>query len=107
MKKNQDREELLKMRRNIGFYERYKNEQKQKKIEEQFRKKYNISDDKTVVFEKKSKIDKVIFALRNFIAIILKVFVYFLIFGLSTIGATVLLNEALRMTLFEAIQTII
>ena len=95
------------MRRNIGFYERYKNEQKQKKIEEQFRKKYNISDDKTVVFEKKSKIDKVIFALRNFIAIILKVFVYFLIFGLSTIGATVLLNEALRMTLFEAIQTII
>ncbi len=94
-------------RNNIGFYERYKKEQKQKKVEEHFRKKYNISDDKTVVIEKKSKIDKVLFYLRSFIAIILKIFTYFLIFGLSTIGATVLLNESLRVTFFEVLQTII
>lgn len=92
---------------NIGFYERYKKEQKQKKVEEQFRRKFNISDDKTIVFEKTSKIDKILFYFRSFIGVILKICIYFSILGLSTIGATVLLNEALRDTFFEVLQTII
>lgn len=94
-------------RNNIGFYERYKKEQKQKKEKEEFRKKFNISDDRKIVFEKKSKIEKILFYFRSFIAITLKIFIYFLTFGLSTIGATVLLNEALRETFFEVLQTII
>lgn len=94
-------------RNNIGFYERYKKEQKQKKEEEEFRKKFNISDDKTIVFEKKSKIEKILFYFRSFIEVILKIDIYFSIFVLSTIGTTVLLNEALRETFFEVLQTII
>lgn len=94
-------------RNNIGFYERYKKEQKQKKEEEEFRKKFNISDDKTIVFEKKSKIEKILFYFRSFIEVILKIGIYFSIFVLSTIGTTVLLNEVLRETFFEVLQTII
>lgn len=94
-------------RNNIGFYERYKKEQKQKKKEEEFRKKFNISDDKTVVFEKKSKIEKILFYFRSFIEVILKIGIYFSIFVLSTIGTTVLLNEVLREIFFEVLQTII
>ena len=48
------------MKRNIGFYERYKKDQKDKEMEESFRKKYNISDDKTVVIEKKSYLDRLL-----------------------------------------------
>lgn len=94
-------------RNNIGFYERYKKEQKQKKEEEEFRKKFNISDDKTIVFEKKSKIEKILFYFRSFIEVILKIGIYFSIFVLSTTGTTVLLNEVLRETFFEVLQTII
>jgi len=93
--------------KNIGFYERYKKELKQKQAEDEFRKKYNISDDKTVIFEKKSKVEKIAYYVKNVIVTIFKIFVYFLICILSTIGATVLLNEALRVMFFEVLATII
>ncbi len=94
-------------RNNIGFYERYKKEQKQKKMEENFRKRLNISDDKTIVIENKTKMDKFLFYLKSLIEIILKTIIYISILVLSTIGATVLLNEALRVAFFEVMQTII
>lgn len=94
------------MKRNIGFYERYKREQKQKQMEEKFRQKYNIDSEKTVVVESKSKIDKLIIYLKEFFGITLKLSIYTLITILSTIGATVLLNQSLRDTFFEVIKII-
>ena len=92
--------------KNLGFYERYKKEQRQKQTEEKFRQKYNISDDKTVIIEKKSKIDKLLHYFTSFTGTTFKVFIYLLIFILSTIGATVLLNESLRETFVEVIKII-
>lgn len=94
------------MKRNISFYERYKREQKQKQMEEKFRQKYNIDSEKTVVVESKSKIDKLIIYLKEFFGITLKLSIYTLITILSTIGATVLLNQSLRDTFFEVIKII-
>ena len=51
--------------KNKGFYERYKNEQKAKEKEQKVRKKYNISDDKTVIIKEKNKIDKILFSLAS------------------------------------------
>ena len=95
------------MKRNIGFYERYKKDQKDKEMEESFRKKYNISDDKTVVIEKKSYLDRLLHLCKSFIGGILTIVIYFSIFILSTIGATVLLNQALRDVFFEIIKLVI
>lgn len=91
------------MKKQKGFYDRYKEEQKQKQKEENLRKKYNIDDDKYIVIEN-SKFDKFLYHLSNFIIIILKVILYSSILVLAGIGATVLLNEHLRNTFFELIK---
>ena len=75
-------------------------------MEEKFRQKYNIDSEKTVVVESKSKIDKLIIYLKEFFGITLKLSIYTLITILSTIGATVLLNQSLRDTFFEVIKII-
>lgn len=92
--------------KNKGYYERFKQEQKQKEKEENLRKKYGISDSNKVVIEEKKAIDKVIFYSSNFIRIIFKIVIYIGLFGLSTIGATIVMNEILRETFFELISAI-
>lgn len=89
-----------------GFYERYKYEQKAKEKEQKIKEKYNISDEKTIVIEQKTKIDKALSNLFKFIMIILKIMIYIGIFILSSIGATILMNEALRTTFFELLNII-
>lgn len=93
--------------KNKGFYERYKNEQKAKEKEQKVRKKYNISDDKTVIIKEKNKIDKILFYINRFLTAILKISLYVVLFTLSSIGATVLMNEFLRITLFDLLKTVI
>ncbi len=93
--------------KNKGFYERYKNEQKAKEKEQKVRKKYNISDDKTVIIKEKNKIDKILFYINRFLTAILKISLYVVLFTLSSIGATVLMNEFLRTTFFDLLKTVI
>lgn len=93
--------------KNKGFYERYKNEQKAKEKEQKVRKKYNISDDKTVIIKEKTKIDKILFYINRFLTAILKISLYVVLFTLSSIGATVLMNEFLRTTFFDLLKTVI
>lgn len=93
--------------KNKGFYERYKIEQKNKEKEQELRAKYNISNDKTIVIEKKSKADKLISNVFRILEIILKIILYIGIFGLSSVGATVLMNETLRATLFDLLKAVI
>lgn len=93
--------------KNKGFYERYKSEQKAKEKEQKVRKKYNISDDKTVIIKEKSKIDKILFYINRFSIVILKTLLYIVLFLLSSIGATVLMNEFLRTTFFDLLKTVI
>ena len=93
--------------KNKGFYERYKNEQKAKEKEQKVRKKYNISDDKTVIIKEKNKIDKILFYNNRFSTAILKISLYVVLFTLSSIGATVLMNEFLRTTFFDLLKTVI
>lgn len=93
--------------KNKGFYERYKNEQKAKEKEQKVRKKYNISDDKTVIIKEKNKIDKILFYINRFLTAILKISLYVVLFTLSSIGATVLMNEFLRITFFDLLKTVI
>ena len=93
--------------KNKGFYERYKNEQKAKEKEQKVRKKYNISDDKTVIIKEKNKIDKILFYINIFLTAILKISLYVVLFTLSSIGATVLMNEFLRTTFFDLLKTVI
>ena len=89
--------------KNKGFYERYKSEQKAKEKEQKVRKKYNISDDKTVIIKEKSKIDKILFYINRFSIVILKTLLYIVLFLLST----VLMNEFLRTTFFDLLKTVI
>lgn len=93
--------------KNKGFYERYKKEQKAKEKEQKVRKKYNISDDKTVIIKEKNKIDKILFYINRFLTAILKISLYVVLFTLSSIGATVLMNEFLRTTFFDLLKTVI
>lgn len=93
--------------KNKGFYERYKNEQKAKEKEQKVRKKYNISDDKTVIIKEKNKIDKILFYINRFLTAILKISLYVVLFTLSSIGATILMNEFLRTTFFDLLKTVI
>lgn len=93
--------------KNKGFYERYKSEQKAKEKEQKVRKKYNISDDKTVIIKEKTKIDKILFYINKFLTAILKTSLYVVLFTLSSIGATVLMNEFLRTTFFDLLKTVI
>ncbi len=92
--------------RNKGFYERYKQEQKSKEKEQKVRKKYNISDDKTIVIEQKSKVDKVLSYVFRLLEVILKIVLYIGIFSLSSVGATVLMNEALRTMFLELLNIV-
>lgn len=89
-----------------GFYERYKQEQKAKEKEQKIKEKYNISDEKTIIVKQRTKIDKTLSNLFSFIMIILKIIIYIGIFILSSIGATILMNEALRTTFFELLNTV-
>lgn len=92
------------MKKQKGFYDRYKEEQLQKQKEQNLRKKYNIADDKYIVIEN-PKFDKFLYHLSNFITIIVKIALYSSILLLAGIGATVILNEPLRNTFFELIKT--
>lgn len=94
------------MRDNKGFYERYKEEQKIREKEEQFREKYNIGDDKTVVIKNETAVDKSFFYIGNIVSIIIKTIIYISIFLLSSIGATVIMNESLRNTFFILLQNV-
>lgn len=92
--------------KNKGFYERYKIEQKNKEKEQELRSKYNIDNDKTIVIENKSKMDKFLSRIVNISEVILKAMLYIGIFCLSSIGATVLMNETLRETLFDLLKAV-
>ncbi|MBO5348429.1 MAG: hypothetical protein J6A89_01220 [Clostridia bacterium] len=93
--------------KNDGFYERYKKEQKAKVKEKQMRKKYNISDDKVVIIQEKSKLDKFVVHISNIVAFIFKSIIYMLILVLSSIGATVVINESLRAIFIELLSAIV
>lgn len=93
--------------KNKGFYERYKSEQKAKEKEQKVRNKYNISDDKTIIIKEKSKIDKIMFYINRFSIAILKTLLYIVLFLLSSIGTTVIMNEFLRTTFFDLLKTVI
>ncbi|MBO5348538.1 MAG: hypothetical protein J6A89_01770 [Clostridia bacterium] len=90
--------------KNKGFYERYKIEMKNKEKEQQLRKKYDIDYDKKVVIEQSSKLDKIIYYLSSFILKTSKVALYSIVLCLSSIGATVLINESLREIFFELLK---
>lgn len=94
------------MKGNKGFYERYQEEQKQEEKIENLKKKFHLADDKTIVLENRSSFEKCLLLIFNITKILIKTAIYIGIFILSTIGATVLMNEALRNTFFELIQTI-
>lgn len=93
--------------KNKGFYERYKSKQKAKEKEQKVRNKYNISDDKTVIIKEKSKIDKIMFYINRFSIAILKTSLYIVLFLLSSIGMTIMMNEFLRTTFFDLLKTVI
>lgn len=93
------------MKKQKGFYDRYREEQLQKQKEENLRRKYNISDDKYIVIEN-SRFDKFLYHISNFMTIIIKIITYSSILILAGIGSTVILNEPLRNTFFEVIKTI-
>lgn len=92
--------------KNKGYYERYQEEQKQEEKIENLKKKFHLADDKTVVLENRSTFEKFLLFIFNIIKILIKSVIYIGIFILSTVGATVLMNEVLRNTFFELIQTI-
>lgn len=91
---------------NKRFYERYKEEQKHRQKEEQLRKRYNIEDDKKVVIKDETAIDKGFFYFGKIISGIGRWIFYLVIFILSSIGATVLMNEPLRETFFSLLKTV-
>lgn len=93
------------MKKQKGFYDRYREEQLQKQKEENLRRKYNVSDDKYIVIEN-SRFDKFLYHISNFMTIIIKIITYSSILILAGIGSTVILNEPLRNTFFEVIKTI-
>lgn len=92
--------------KNKGYYERYQEEQKQEEKIENLKKKFHFADDKTIVLENRSSFEKALLFIFNFFKIIIKSAIYIGIFILSTIGATVLINEVLRESFFNLIQTI-
>ena len=92
--------------KNKGYYERYQEEQKQEEKIENLKKKFHLADDKTVILENRSTFEKFLLFIFNIIKILIKSVIYIGIFILSTVGATVLMNEVLRNTFFELIQTI-
>lgn len=79
------------------LYKAYLEEKKQKEKEEKIIKKYNLSkDENTIVINKNTnKIIKFISLIIDIIGRLFKCIIFFIIVGLVTIGATVILNEEL------------
>lgn len=94
------------MSKKKNYFERYKEEQKEEKKINDLKKKYHLSEEKTVILENRSIFEKVLLFIFNIIKIVIKAVIYIAIFILSTIGATVLMNESLREPFFELIKTI-
>ena len=94
------------MKYNKGFYEKYKEDKKIKQKEEKLREKYNIDDNKTVVIKNETAVDKGLFYFGKIISISAKTIFYIVIFILSSIGATILMNETLRDTFLELLKTV-
>lgn len=76
----------------------------EKKAEKELKKKYNFTDDTTVVIEKKNIFVQILLFLQNTFIKILKFSFIIVIACLSTIGLTTLINEPLRVLLFEIIK---
>lgn len=94
------------MSKKKNYFERYKEEQKEEMKINDLKKKYHLSDEKTVVLENRSIFEKVLLFIFNLIKILSKSIIYIAIFILSTIGATVLMNESLRAPFFEVIKAL-
>ena len=76
----------------------------EKRAEKEIKKKYNITDDTTVVIEKKNIFVQILLFIQNTFIKILKFSFIIIVALLSTIGLTTLINEPLRTLLFEIIK---
>jgi len=89
-----------------GIYHRWLKEKKEQEKIEKIKEKYNITGENKIVIEEKSAIEKIIRSVIVIFSNLFKLLLIISIFILSSIGATVLLNESLRNTFFQIIQTI-
>lgn len=81
---------------NIGFYDKYLQEQAKEKKIEQVKEKYNISNNQKIIIEEKSLGDKIFTKIGIIVGTLVKVIFFIAIFILASIGTTVLLNSSLR-----------
>lgn len=94
------------MKNQKGFYDKYLEVQKKNKKIENAREKYNINENEQVVIEDKNLFDRILFHIGIIIYWIFKVILFVVIFALSTVGATVLLNEPLRNAFLELVMNV-
>jgi len=91
------------MKKRITINDRIKENQEKEKIRESL----NVTDDKKIVIEKKSKFIEFLIFIRNTIFKLIKLIFWLIIAILSSIGLTVLLNEPMRGMFIEMINQVI
>lgn len=91
------------MKKRITINDRIKENQEKEKIRESL----NVTDDKKIVIEKKSKFIEFLIFIRNTIFKLIKLIFWLIIAILSSIGLTVLLNEPMRVMFIEMINQVI
>lgn len=77
---------------------------KEKQIENDLKKRYNIEDDKKIVIEKKGFFGNLLFFIQTSIIKLTKAVFFIAIAIFSSIGFTVLINEPLRGFFFEMVK---
>lgn len=77
---------------------------KEKQIENDLKKRYNIEDDKKIVIEKKGFFGNLLFFIQTSIIKLTKAVFFIAIAIFSSIGFTVLINEPLRVFFFEMVK---
>lgn len=77
---------------------------KEEELRKEFSKTHKIDENTKIVIEQKSKILNFFLILIEIIKIILRILLIVIICILSTIGGTVLLNEAIRDYFFSIVQ---
>ncbi len=77
---------------------------KEKQIEKNLKKKYNIEDDKKIVIEKKGFFSNLLFFIQTSIIKLTKAIFVIAIAIFSSIGFTVLINQPLRDLFFDMLK---
>lgn len=77
---------------------------KEKQIEKNLKKKYNIEDDKKIVIEKKGFFSNLLFFIQTSIIKLTKAVFFIAIAIFSSMGFTVLINQPLRDLFFDMLK---